>query len=157
MNVKQLMLSDLERRLDNRKILVYDGADVPGETVVYCTSATLTKASEVFIRKSHGVAESNDMHSPADVKDVLDIDTSKTYHKLVANWNDTGDCYCVDSNIVGGLRPAIQVNLGIQELALSKGEITEDEVAFCDDNDELLDGLSQNISEDTIDEYYESH
>lgn len=86
----------------------------------------------------------------------LEFSTNKKYHKFVGDWNNTGDCYCIDSNTVVGLEHDMEFTRAIQEIALQREEITEDEVAFSDDNAAVYNDLSSNISDESLDEYYES-
>lgn len=141
MNVRQLMLSDLESRLNSGEVLSYQGGD--DDNVVYCSKRTLDEGISEITNLAH-------RSGSADIKSELKIDTSKEYFKLVES-EDTGDFYSYSSNTVEGLRPEINTYSAIQELALDKGEITEDEVVFADDCDPFAE-ISGNISDETFEE-----
>lgn len=144
MNVKQLMLSDLESRLNSGEVLSYQGEDA--DNVVYCSKRTLDEGIKEIINLAHRT----DDVGLAEIKSELNLDTSKKYFKLVES-EDTGDFYSYSSNTVVGLRPEINTYSALQELALDKGEITEDEVVFADDCDPFAE-ISENISDETFEE-----
>ena len=153
MNVRQLMFADLESRLNNREVLSYPGEDA--ESVVYCSKRTLDEGISEIINLAHRLDHVGLDHAGLDeIKSELNLDTSKKYFKLVEN-EDTGYFYSYSSNTVEGLCPEIQTYSAIQELALDKGEITEDEVVFADDCDPLAK-ISENISDETFVEVSQS-